>query len=280
MDCTFKTLIILSEGGPIMGKQKFNLHTHTARCGHAEGLDIQYVKSAIDAGIELLGFSDHIPYKEIRRADCRMFYEQKEEYIKSIQSLKEKYYNLIDIRIGYEVEYQSDYYEWLMEMKQEVDYMILGQHLKYIGYEYDCYCSDEDVLAYVNQIESALEKGFITYVAHPDYFMMGRRTFSEICREAAHRIASASLKYDVPLEINLNGFRYGKKTYEINGRLEERYVYPFKDFWEIIAVYGCKVLYGYDAHSPIAYLEKDRIMIAEEILKGIPLNFIEEIRLR
>ena len=36
-----------------MNKQKFNLHTHTARCGHAEGLDIQYIHSAINAGLTL-----------------------------------------------------------------------------------------------------------------------------------------------------------------------------------------------------------------------------------
>lgn len=27
--------------------QRFNLHTHTMRCGHALGLDIQYVESAL-----------------------------------------------------------------------------------------------------------------------------------------------------------------------------------------------------------------------------------------
>lgn len=56
-----------------MNKQKFNLHTHTARCGHAEGLDIQYIHSAIDAGLTLLGFSEHIPYPEMHLpAVCSM----------------------------------------------------------------------------------------------------------------------------------------------------------------------------------------------------------------
>ena len=59
-----------------MRKQSFNLHTHTARCGHGEGLDIQYVNSAIDAGFKLLGFSDHIPFPQIQQPQCRMNYEQ------------------------------------------------------------------------------------------------------------------------------------------------------------------------------------------------------------
>ncbi|GAA6425783.1 PHP domain-containing protein [Dielma fastidiosa] len=260
-----------------MKKQNFNLHTHTARCGHACGLDIQYISCAKEAGIDLLGFSEHIPYVEMRLPECRMFYEQKEEYISSIRRLQNELHGWIDIKVGYEIEYLENHYEYLMQMKKDCDYMILGQHCKYIGYEYDCCCTDEDVLIYAMQIEKALAKGFITYVAHPDYYMLGRRSFNLVCAEAAHRIAKASIDYDVPLEINLNGFHYGKKFYQMGSQIVERYPYPFREFWEIISEYGCKVLYGYDAHTPIAFLETDRLDKADEILKGVPLNFIDSV---
>lgn len=265
-----------------MEKQKFNLHTHTARCGHGAGLDIQYINSAIDAGIELLGFSEHIPYVEMRLPDCRMFYEHKNEYIETMRKLHHDFRHQIDIRVGYEVEYLEDHYEYLMQMRKECDYMILGQHCKYIGYEYDCYCSDEDVLIYALQVERAMAKDFITYVAHPDYYMLGRREFSAVCAEAAHRIARASIKYDVPLEINLNGFHYGKRLYHFYDKniFEECYPYPFRSFWEIVAEYGCKVVYGYDAHTPLAFLETERLQKANEILEGLSLNFVKEIKFR
>ena len=271
-----------------MGKQLFNLHTHTQRCGHADGTDIQYIHSAIDAGLKILGFSEHIPFEEIRISGARMFIEQKDEYIASIKKLKKQFEHEIDIKVGFEIEYLEDHLDYLKEVRKECDYMILGQHLQYISdskgiYDYDCYCSNEDVLTYVEQIETALQHNLVTYIAHPDYFMQGRRVFSKECEEAAHRIAKASLKYDIPLVVNLNGFRYGKKTYEIYNRpgiYEERYTYPFREFWEIISSYGCKVLYGYDAHSPIAFLEKNRYITANEILKDIPLNFIENIKLK
>lgn len=266
-----------------MKHQTFNLHTHTARCGHAQGLDSQYVECAITAGFKLLGFSDHIPFKEIIDPQSRMCFEQKDEYRSSILALKEQYKGSIDIALGYEVEYIEDQLPYLLAMKEECDYMILGQHLKYLIYEYDSGCSDEDVEIYVRQIEQALEKNFITYVAHPDYFMLGRRLFSEVCVEAAHRIAQASITYDVPLEINLNGFQYGKKDYQFYHELcpyEKRYPYPMREFWRIVSAYGCKVLYGYDAHSPLTLLEKQRVAKAEEILSGIPLNFIESIELK
>lgn len=37
-----------------------NYHTHTKRCGHAEGEDEDYVLEALGSGITDLGFSDHI----------------------------------------------------------------------------------------------------------------------------------------------------------------------------------------------------------------------------
>lgn len=264
-------------------KQMFNLHTHTARCGHAEGLDAQYVESAIAAGFHTLGFSDHIPFPEMRLPDCRMFYEQKTEYLTSIEQLKKEYENRIIIKTGFEVEYLEDHLDYLLARRKECDYMILGQHCKYLGYEYDCFCSDEDVAVYAGQIEQAAAKGFITYIAHPDYYMLGRRSFSQACINAAHRIAKASITYDIPLEINLNGFRYGKKEYQLWHRQEKRelrYPYPFREFWEIVSFYGCKVLYGYDAHSPITLLEQDRQRLAKELLHGIPLDFLQEITLR
>ena len=38
-----------------------NYHTYTARCGHASGREEEYILRAIEGGIKILGFSDHIP---------------------------------------------------------------------------------------------------------------------------------------------------------------------------------------------------------------------------
>ena len=39
-----------------------NYHTHTWRCNHAMGLEEDYVKAALDQGLQILGFADHTPY--------------------------------------------------------------------------------------------------------------------------------------------------------------------------------------------------------------------------
>ena len=41
---------------------KANYHTHSKYCGHASGEVEEYVKVAIERGIETLGFSCHVPY--------------------------------------------------------------------------------------------------------------------------------------------------------------------------------------------------------------------------
>ena len=39
-----------------------NYHTHTHRCNHAIGREEDYVKEALKAGLQILGWADHTPY--------------------------------------------------------------------------------------------------------------------------------------------------------------------------------------------------------------------------
>jgi histidinol-phosphatase (PHP family) len=71
--------------------QTFNLHTHTVRCGHASGEDEAYVLAAIQAGISVLGFSDHVPWISSRVFTDRMPMNLKDDYLISIERLKQKY---------------------------------------------------------------------------------------------------------------------------------------------------------------------------------------------
>ena len=38
-----------------------NYHTHTYRCGHAEGSERDYAEKAAKAGLRILGIADHTP---------------------------------------------------------------------------------------------------------------------------------------------------------------------------------------------------------------------------
>ena len=79
---------------------KKNYHTHTPRCGHAEGTEREYIESAIKAGIKVLGFADHTPYpyaKEGYRSGVRMPVSAAPEYVSTLSALREEYKDKIKI---------------------------------------------------------------------------------------------------------------------------------------------------------------------------------------
>ena len=47
--------------------KKTNFHTHTYRCGHANGSEEDMVCAAIKMGIEELGISEHVPLPHYRQ---------------------------------------------------------------------------------------------------------------------------------------------------------------------------------------------------------------------
>ena len=87
----------------------YNYHTHTFRCNHATGSEEEYILRAIENGIEYMGFSEHIPlvFPDGFQALYRMPEELTEDYFNTVNSLKEKYKNEIEIKIGFEMEYYS-----------------------------------------------------------------------------------------------------------------------------------------------------------------------------
>ena len=95
--------------------------------------DEDYVKLLIKKGFTKIAFTDHCPQKEKIdfRKNIRMEYSEKDEYLKSIKLLKEKYKDKIQIETGFEVEYLPGQEDNLLELKNETDKIILGQHFVY-----------------------------------------------------------------------------------------------------------------------------------------------------
>lgn len=277
--------------------QTFNYHTHTYRCGHADLnlKDEEYVKEFIKMGFKKIAFTDHCPEKNEndKRPNIRMEYTQRKEYLDSINKLKEKYADKIEIESGYEVEYLPGEEENLMELKQETDKLILGQHfiyddnkeLKIFG---ATVFSDEDLIQYAKYIEKAMELGIPDIIAHPDIYMLSRESFGKVEEKATNMICSAAEKYQIPLEINLckifNRIYFeGKKlTIPTNKERKEKIAtvkYPCQGFWKVAANYNIKVLYGIDAHfKEQIQVSNELIQLANEIIGEETinkLNFIE-----
>ena len=165
--------------------QNFNFHGHTYRCGHADinYSDADYVKEAIECGLKVLGFTEHAPNSVDKRINMRIGYDERYDYYESIDSLKAKYKDKIEIYKGFEVEFTGNNEKELKIFKNEIDFLILGQHFivnngKVKIANYDRY-TDEDLNIYAETIEKALDLGIISILAHPDFVLLSRDDFGK-----------------------------------------------------------------------------------------------------
>lgn len=287
---------------------KTNFHTHTYRCGHARGSEEEMVKRAIDQGISILGFSDHIPLPHYRThlfkalphtlssphaflsccktiltngPSMRMPYSSRKEHQESVMTLKNKYHDHITIYQGYEAEYfpeYLDYYQSLLD-HQEIDYLILGQHFhqysihnRYYG---GIHITDDMIIQYKEDVMRAIKSHLFSYIAHPDLFMVGKIEFDDLCQNVAYEICQCAKEHHIPLEINAGGMRKGRRKVQD----EMLYPYPNDHFFEIASRVGNEVVFGIDAHQP----EDLNDQIYDELnrfAQKLNLNVIETFEMR
>ena len=235
-------------------KIDYSYHTHTLRCGHAFGTDEEYVLEAIKAGVKVLGFTDHVFLKGYEQLGIRGLHSQLDEYVSSLTALKEKYKDQIEILIGFEAEYipsMKDYY--LDLLKNKIDYLIMGQHVfidektNKITWYFASKDNKEMIERYVSDAIEGMKSGLYKYFAHPDLFATGISTWDDYAIDVSKRLIEAAVKYDIPLEYNLGGYRY---PYERLFKDMKYLKYPNENFWDIASTYPIKVVIGPDAHYP------------------------------
>ena len=248
-----------------------NYHTHTWRCNHAEGTEVQYVRNAVKNGVKILGFSDHTPHfypNGYYSHNVRMTPEQLTDYVETVERLREKFRDQIEIHIGLEAEYYPELFPKLLDFLKDkpIEYLLLGQH--FLGNETgEFYCGtkteDENLLArYCNQSMAGMNTGRFTYFAHPDLInftgdkKIYKKHIRELCREAN--------SCDMPLEINLVGVALQLQ-------------YPNPAFWEVAAEENCKVIIGRDAHKPDAFDDHESERKAMQIVEKYGLKLIDTV---
>lgn len=234
---------------------KTNYHTHTYRCKHAMGNDERTVQNAIKAGFDILGFSDHTPWPHFPAdydSHARMELQQLPEYCRSVNRLREKYSDQIELHLGLEAEYLPHHMRELQELKEEngIEYIILGAHYDEIDeapvperyyYGRDC-LTPQDLERYADNIIPGIESHFFTYVAHPDLFIRCYPYFDEHCEALSRRICETAARCNAILEYNISGFLFAHE----HGRLD---CFPHPDFWRIAKDCGVTTIIGFDAHN-------------------------------
>ncbi len=246
----------------------YNYHTHTTRCGHANGTEREYIERAIANGVEYMGFSDHATFvfPDGYESHYRVPLAQAPDYFATISALREEYKDRIDIKIGFEMEYYPAHFDAMLKLVKELgaEYLILGQH--FIGNEhpggthtYGRNDSATDLKEYVDCVVKGIESGVFTYVAHPDVFsFVGDEA---VYKTEMRRICEASKTCGIPLEINFLGIREGRR-------------YPTAAFWEVAGEVGCPVTFGFDAHEVAAAYDGESLKVAQQMVEKYGLNYV------
>lgn len=230
---------------------KTNYHTHTQRCLHAGGTEVDYVQAALEAGVSVLGFSDHAPFPD-RDYGYRMPFSELETYFSEVDRLSKLHQDVI-IKKSLEIEYlpqYRDYYERLID-HYHTDYLLLGEHffLDQAGAFHNISIHGKGTDAYVDYakaVAQALHTGYFQMVAHPDIFTMNPNAWDINCERATEIILDAAVQTGSILEFNANGFRRGIHAYPDG----ERYMYPHTKFWERVVGTNIPVIVGSDCHGP------------------------------
>jgi len=245
-----------------------NYHTHTWRCGHASGTEEEYIKRAIECGIKYMGFSDHMPYacSDGFESGFRVPVSEAKKYVLELSSLREKYKDKIDIKIGFEMEYYPLNFKSMLKNAIEygAEYLILGEH--YMSEEHPDGVhtivetdSADKLKEYADAVTEGIESGVFTYVAHPD--VLNFTGDIRVYQEEIRKICIASRSCNIPLEINFLGIR-------------EKRNYPNEAFWEIAGKENSPVTFGFDSHDVQNAFDGNSLCMAKKLVDKYNLNFI------
>jgi len=247
---------------------RVDLHNHTPLCNHANGSMEDFVKRAIDLGIDVFGFSDHAPMPFDPK--YRMDISQKDEYENSIDLLKEKYKSKIEILKAYEVDFMQNSSFMLDEiLNSKVDYLIGSVHFiqepnnnlwgfdnpEFIG-KYKEKNIDDIWADYFNAIKELAKSKLFDIVGHLDlikvFKYMPNKDIKLLAKDALLQIK----KSNMVIEINAAGFR--KPISE---------AYPSKDLLELAFELDIPITFSSDAHEieQIGFMYEKVTKIAREI---------------
>lgn len=255
-----------------------NYHTHTTRCHHATGTEEAYIETAIRCGYQVLGFSDHTPWRYRDPhfvSHIRMLPDELEGYVQTLQALRDRYADRIHLHIGLEVEYFPDYLDRLAEDCERfgVEYWVFGCHYDTTdetGIHFGRSRSDLDLRHYAEQVAAGLETGRYLYLAHPDLFLNRWPEFDAAAEKTCREICETAARLDVPLEYNLAGL-------QTHGRADGSLGYTNDLFWQIAAEYPVKAILGCDAHAPEELDVVPLLRSKQEYLRGLGIPVLDHL---
>lgn len=223
-------------------------HTHTPLCHHATGMPVDYVRAALAAGLEEIGFADHNPMPE-PFDDWRMGLEDLPRYLEMVEEAR-ACFPQIPVRLGLECDFIPGQEHWIEQLAGMApwDYLIGSVHYIAPGWAVDDpkhisrfrdLPTEEIWALYWKSFEECVRSRLFDFVAHPDLVKkFGFRPSGDLRRYYEPAIAALA-QTGTPMEINTAGLRK-----------EVREIYPSVEFLSMAREAGVKILINSDAHAP------------------------------
>jgi histidinol-phosphatase (PHP family) len=218
-------------------------HIHTS-LSDGNGLHEDYVKSAINKGVDELGFSDHFSILPTEWNTNKS----------DISEMKEKIFKLknndelpVKIKFGAEIDYIPGKEKEIKSLIDSLplDYVIGSVH--FIGnWNFDTSPKQFEgknieslYNEYFNLLKKAVESGLYDIVGHADLIKKFNHRPEKKPVELYERVIESIKKHDVVVEINTNGKNKPCKEF-----------YPDQAFTELCKQYEIPVIISSDAHKP------------------------------
>jgi len=232
----------------IKRKMLKDIHVHTKLCKHANGEIREYIEKGMDAGLDEIGFSDHIPFPNGKENSVRMEMEELPEYINEIR-VAQKAYNTISIKLGLEAEYLPGCEDYLRDIFETYNFDYILGSIHYISDwtlnnpQSVHFFSEDEVNRYYPDyfrlVGEAAKSGLFDGISHFDLINRNGFPVDNGYYETAEKTLKLIKSSGVALEINTSGFRRKRNEF-----------YPSPVLLKEVIRLGIPLTLGSDAHSP------------------------------
>jgi histidinol-phosphatase (PHP family) len=234
-------------------------HVHTPYCGHAKGKTIDYVHAAIAAGIQEIGFSDHLGRYYLTKPQKNRFWDWGMDernvgrYVAELLDLREIFHDRIAVKIGLEVDYIEGAEELIGPLvnRYPVDFLLGSVHcLPQLGWQHLAHyakAADTSVIykEFFRVARAAIESGVFNALAHPDFIWryVDWPKERELPLEGVAGLVECAAKTNMAIEINANAYLWSRENDVTAGD-------PFDTLLDRISAHNVPVSLGSDAHDP------------------------------
>lgn len=242
-------------------------HTHSELCHHAKGTIEDYVREAIELQLTTIGACDHFPYeflKNIERIPYKEYaitIDEIDQYLTTVEMLREKYKNQINIRIGFEIDFfenqEAALNKHLNKIKSRLDYILGSVHTldfqddkgawgfddSRFKKDYEFYGADRVYTQYFKTLRKMLnsEQFDLDIVGHFDLPKKFNDfpTNKELIFNEVMKTLELIKNKGIVMEINTGGLRKDVKEQ-----------YPSEEIINKMLDLDIQILLGSDAHKP------------------------------